>query len=146
MCSGSLSFSICMNMSTKSSLLTANSSTSVLHVTVALLRAPCIRASSCNEVFGEILFSNGGFRVSISEYQVVISNFVFKLSFGSKNFKFRVDKFRFLAFDFSSLKPKISRIDFKTLSSTQIRIFKLINTQNIRIKTEFYLETGTLNS
>ena len=45
-CSGSMSFSICIKMSTKSSLLTANNSTLVLHVTVALRRAPCIKASS----------------------------------------------------------------------------------------------------
>ena len=50
MCSGSLSFSMCMNISIKSSLLTARSSTSVLQVTVALLRAPCISANSCNTV------------------------------------------------------------------------------------------------
>jgi len=46
MCSGSWSLSIGINISTKSSLPTANSSTLFLHVTVAVLLDPCIRASS----------------------------------------------------------------------------------------------------
>ena len=46
MCSGSWSLSIGINISIKSSLPTANSSTLFLHVTVAVLLDPCIRASS----------------------------------------------------------------------------------------------------